>query len=130
MMKLKVRLPTHIFLDIQVKKIVAEGLNGSFGLLPRHVDFVTALTSGILIFEDENGQEQHMAVMEGVLVKKGDTVFVSTRRAVKDRDLASLRDTVENDFLEQRQKEKAMRNSSSRIEAGFIRRFMEFQDHG
>ncbi|MDY0220668.1 MAG: F0F1 ATP synthase subunit epsilon [Desulfobacterium sp.] len=129
MMNLKVRLPTHIFLDIQVKKIVAEGLNGSFGLLPRHVDFVTALTSGILTFDDENGHEQHMAVMGGVLVKKEDTVFVSTRRAVKGADLASLRDTVENDFFKQRQKEKAMRTSSSRIEAGFIRRFMEFQDH-
>lgn len=129
MMKLKVMVPTHIFLDVQVKKIVAEGLNGSFGMLPRHVNFVTALTSGILSFEEVNGQEQHMAVMGGVLVKKGDTVFVSTRRAVKDADLASLKETVENDFFQQRQREKTMRTSASRIEAGFIRRFMEFQDH-
>ncbi|MFO7911669.1 MAG: F0F1 ATP synthase subunit epsilon [Desulfotignum sp.] len=129
-MKLKVMLPTHIFLDTRVQKITGEGMDGFFGLLPRHVDFVTALASGILSFEDENGDEQHMAVMEGVLVKKGDTVFVSTRRAVKDADLASLKNTVETDFLKEKQKEKNMRTSASRIEAGFIRRFLEFQDHG
>lgn len=128
-MKLKVMLPTHIFLDTRVQKITGEGMDGFFGLLPRHVDFVTALTSGILSFEDENGDEQHMAVMEGVLVKKGDTVFVSTRRAVQDADLASLKNTVETDFIKEKQKEKNMRTSASRIEAGFIRRFLEFQDH-
>lgn len=128
-MKLKVMLPTHVFLDIRVQKITAEGMNGSFGLFPRHVDFVAALASGILSFHDEDGKEQHMAVMEGVLVKKGDTVFISTRRAVKDQDLASLKDTLENDFMKQKQKEKNMRTSATRIEAGFIRRFLEFQDN-
>lgn len=128
-MKLKVMLPTHVFLDIRVQKITAEGVNGFFGLFPRHVDFVTALASGILSFHDEDGKELHMAVMEGVLVKKGDTVFISTRRAVKDKELASLKDTVENDFLKQKQREKNMRTSSARIEAGFIRRFLEFQDN-
>jgi F-type H+-transporting ATPase subunit epsilon len=129
-MKLKVMLPTHVFLDIRVQKITAEGMNGSFGLFPRHVDFVSALASGIVSFHDENGQEHHMAVMEGVLVKKGDTVFISTRRAVKEKDLASLKNTVEKEFLEQNQKEKNMRMSATRIEAGFIRRFLEFQENG
>ena len=130
MMTLKVMLPTHVFLDIQVHKITAEGVNGSFGLFPRHVDFVSALASGIVSFHDENGEEHHMAVMEGVLVKKEDTVFISTRRAVTDTDLASLKTTVEKMFLEQKQKEKNMRTSATRIEAGFIRRFLEFQDNG
>lgn len=128
-MKLKVMLPSQVFLDIGVQKITAEGENGFFGLLPLHVDFVTSLASGIVSFHDENGQEHHMAVMEGVLVKKGDTVFISTRRAVKDKDLTSLKNTVENDFLKQKQKEKNMRTSASRIEAGFIRRFLEFQNN-
>jgi F-type H+-transporting ATPase subunit epsilon len=128
-MNLKVMIPTSIFLDIRVQRLTAEGVNGSFGLRPKHVDFVCALASGILSFHDENGQEQHMAVMEGVLVKKGDTVLISTRRAVRDPDLATLKDTVENEFLKEQEKEKNMRTSASRIEARFIRRFLEFQDH-
>lgn len=128
-MNLKVMIPTRIFLDIQVQKLTAEGVNGAFGLLPNHVDFVSALASGILSFHDETGQEQHMAVMEGVLVKKGDTVLISTRRAVRDSDLATLKDTVENEFFKEQEKEKNMRTSASRIEARFIRRFLEFQDH-
>lgn len=128
-MNLKVMIPTGIFLDTRVQKLTAEGLNGSFGLLPNHVDFVSALAPGILSFHDENGQEQHMAVMEGVLVKKGDTVLISTRRAVRDPDLATLKDTVEKEFFKEQEKEKNMRTSASRIEARFIRRFLEFQEH-
>ncbi|HBE49542.1 MAG TPA: F0F1 ATP synthase subunit epsilon, partial [Cyanobacteria bacterium UBA11369] len=49
-MKLKVLLPTKILLEEEVSKITAEAANGSFCLLPRHIDFVTALVPGILIF--------------------------------------------------------------------------------
>jgi F-type H+-transporting ATPase subunit epsilon len=128
-MNLKVMIPTRIFLDTRVQKLTAEGVNGSFGLLPNHVDFVSALARGILSFHDEHGREQHVAVMEGVLVKKGDTLLISTRRAVRDPDLATLKDTVEKEFFKEQEKEKNMRTSASRIEARFIRRFLEFQDH-
>ena len=42
-MHLKVLLPTRVLVDEAVSKVVAEAENGSFGLLPRHVDFVAAL---------------------------------------------------------------------------------------
>lgn len=129
MMTLKIMLPTHIFLETPAKKVNAEGRDGFFCLLPRHRDFVTALTSGVLSYEDENGKERHAAVMEGVLVKKGADVFVSTHRAVEGPKLEDLRRTVEEDFEKLREKEKKMRTAAARIETGFIRRFLDFQDH-
>ncbi len=45
-MKLKVLLPTEIFINEEVEKVVAEADNGYFCLLPRHVDFVSALVPG------------------------------------------------------------------------------------
>ncbi len=128
-MKLKILLPTQIFLEARVQKINAEGRNGAFGLLPRHRDFLTTLTSGILNYRTKSGEEHHVAVMEGSLVKKGDEVFVSTRKAVEAPDLESLNEIVEKDFKEIQEKEKKMRSATAQIEAGFIRRFLEFQEN-
>ncbi|MBU4575670.1 MAG: F0F1 ATP synthase subunit epsilon, partial [Proteobacteria bacterium] len=60
-MKLKVLLPDQVLMDQEVAKVVAEGENGSFCLLPRHVDFVAALSPGILSFMDQKGVEQFLA---------------------------------------------------------------------
>ena len=128
-MILKILLPTDIFLDTEVKKVKAESLDGFFCLLPRHRDFVSALTSGILTYTEKNGDERHVAVMEGTLVKKDDEVLVSTRRAVKGESLETLNETVKNDFRRLEDKEKKMRSAAAQIEAGFIRRFLEFQEH-
>jgi F-type H+-transporting ATPase subunit epsilon len=83
-MKLKVLLPTEILVDEAVRKITAEAANGSFCLLPRHIDFVTALVPGLLSFETQKeGQEVFVAVAEGVLVKSGEEVLVSVRNAAR-----------------------------------------------
>ena len=42
-MQLKVLLPSRILVDEAVTKVTAEGEDGCFCLLPRHVDFTTAL---------------------------------------------------------------------------------------
>ena len=63
-----------------VSRIVVETPEGSFGLLPRRLDCVAALTPGILIYETEAEGESYVAVDEGVLVKSGPDVRVSVRR--------------------------------------------------
>ncbi len=128
-MILKILLPTEIFRETEVKKVKAEGLDGSFCLLPLHRDFVSALASGILTYAEESGGERHVAVMEGTLVKKDGEVLVSTRRAVGGESLETLHETVKNDFRKLAEKEKKMRRAAARIEAGFIRRFLEFREH-
>ena len=55
-MRLRVLLPTEVLLEEEVTKVVAEAENGSFGLLPRHIDFVAALAPGILSFESTEGR--------------------------------------------------------------------------
>jgi len=68
-MNLKVLLPTEVLIDEEVRKVTAEAENGFFCLLPRHIDFATALIPGLLSFEDSEGRETFVAVDEGVLVK-------------------------------------------------------------
>ena len=82
-MKLKVVLPTGTLIEQEVAKITAEAENGSFCLLPHHIDFVAALVPGLLSFENEGGEEEFLAIDEGVLVKCGAEVTVSSRNAVR-----------------------------------------------
>jgi F-type H+-transporting ATPase subunit epsilon len=56
-MRLRVLLPTDVLVDREAAKVIAEAANGSFCLLPRHVDFVAALVPGILRYTTPQGEE-------------------------------------------------------------------------
>jgi F-type H+-transporting ATPase subunit epsilon len=122
-MHLKVLLPYGIFADQSaVTRIVAETRDGSCGLLPRRLDCVAALVPGILIYQCDAQPETFVAVDEGVLVKSGQEVLISVRRAVGGTDLGQLRTAVARDFLTRDAEEKSLRSSLLKIESGLISR--------
>lgn len=123
-MQLKVLLPSRILVDEEVTKVTAEAEDGCFCLLPRHVDFATALVPGLLIFE-MGRREEFLAIDEGVLVKAGQEVLVSTRRAVRGADLGALQRTIAEQFRVLDEREKAARTVAAKLEANLVRRFME-----
>ncbi|MFW6136514.1 MAG: F0F1 ATP synthase subunit epsilon [Candidatus Aminicenantaceae bacterium] len=125
-MKIKVLLPTHVFMEEETGKISGEALNGSFTILPRHVDFVTALQAGLLFFEGEKG-ETFLAVDKGVLLKAGDEVLVSVRSAAKAENLEDVRRKVEERYRELNEKEKKSRSVLAGFESDFVRRFLELE---
>lgn len=131
-MRLQLLLPTEVLVDRPVTKVIAEAENGEFCLLPRHIDFVAALVPGILSFWTADGQERYAAVDEGVLVKCGRDVSVSTFNAVQGRDLGRLQALVEEYFLELDDHERRARAALARLEAGTLRGFRELQErfHG
>jgi F-type H+-transporting ATPase subunit epsilon len=128
--KLKILLPTEILVDQEVAKVTAEAENGSFCLLPRHIDFVAALVPGILRFESSGGKEQFLAVDEGILVKCGQEVSVSTRNAVQGSELGTLMRTVEEQFEVLDDRERVTRSALAKLEADLVRRFMDLGKHG
>jgi F-type H+-transporting ATPase subunit epsilon len=127
-MRLKLLLPTRVLVDTAIQKLVGEAENGSFGLLPRHIDFTTALRPGILVYEAEDGTEHFVGIDEGILVKCRDEVLVSTRNAVPGTDLASLRETVRERYLELDEAEKLARSALARLEVGVVKRFTELRE--
>ncbi len=128
-MRLKVFLPMKILIDQEVTRVVAEAENGSFGILPKHIDFVAALAPGIFSFESDAGEE-FMAIDEGVLVKCADDVMVSTRRAVRSRNLGELKRTVEEEFGTFDEREKKTRSILAKLEADFTKRFLKMREQG
>ena len=126
-MHLKLLLPTEILVDQTVTKIVAEGGDGFFCLLPRHIDFVSALVPGIFIYTDNDDREHYVAVDEGTLVKAGDQVLVSSFNAIAGDDLDHLEAMVQERFRELDEHERLARTALARLEAGTLRRFMELE---
>jgi F-type H+-transporting ATPase subunit epsilon len=126
-MKLKLLLPTEVLIDREVTKVIAEAENGFFCLLPRHVDFAAALVPGLLAFVPEEGQEEYAAVDEGILVKCGPEVLVSTQNAVLGPDLGQLRRMVEEQFQLLDERERMTRSALAQLEANFVRRFIDLE---
>jgi F-type H+-transporting ATPase subunit epsilon len=126
MMRLRVLLPEEILLDVEARKITAEAENGSFGLLPRHVDFATALAPGILTFVGADGREEFIAVDEGILLKRGSLVQVSTRNAVVGEELGELKRMIDDRLKNITDLERKSRDALNKLEADLVRRFMEF----
>ena len=126
-MMLKILLLAEILIEQEVKKIVAEAENGSFCLMPNHIDFVATLAPGLFTYERAEGGQEVLAMDVGTLVKKGADVFVSTRNAVRAPDLGKLKQVVvqQYDILDER--EKMVRSASAKLEASLIRRFVDLK---
>ncbi|MEH1932282.1 MAG: F0F1 ATP synthase subunit epsilon [Nostoc sp.] len=124
-MRLKVVLPTKILLETGAIKVIAEAENGIFCLLPRHIDFVTTLIPSLLSFVSPQGQEQFLAIDQGILIKHGDQVTVATQYAVSGGDLGMLRKTVEEQFRLIDEREKTARSVLAKLEVNTIRHFIE-----
>jgi F-type H+-transporting ATPase subunit epsilon len=128
LMHLKVLLPFQVFADkTGVLRIVADGRDGSFGLLPHRLDCVAALTPGILVYETEAEGELYVAVDEGVLVKTGTDVLVSVRQALGGTDLSQLRNSVEQEFLTVDEHEQTVRALMTKLESRFLSRYARVQ---
>jgi F-type H+-transporting ATPase subunit epsilon len=124
-MHLKILLPFGVFAEhADVARIVVETRAGSCGLLPRRLDCVAALVPGILIYQCQAQPEVYVAVDEGVLVKTGQEVLISVRRAMGGTDLGQLRAAMAREFLELDAQERGLRSSLAKIESGVISRLV------
>ncbi len=129
LMNLRILLPFQVFAEkADVVRIVARTSAGSFGILPHRSDCVAALTPGILIYESRDDGETMVAVDEGALIKTGQDVLISVRRATAGRDLDRLKDQVEKEFLALDDQEMKVRSVVAKLEAGLVNRIAAF-DH-
>jgi F-type H+-transporting ATPase subunit epsilon len=128
-MNLTILLPEKTYWQGRVKKVVGEAKNGSFCLLPAHVDFVTIMVPGIFYTVTEENQDLYLAINEGILLKTGSEVTLATRNAVKGENLGSLKKQVEEDFKKINQQDRGARNALQKLEADFVRRFLDLEAH-
>lgn len=124
-MRLQVLLPNRHLIDVKVQKVSAESGLGSFTLLPRHIDLVTTVVPGLLSYTTMDGEEVHLAVDEGILVKREADVFVSVNRAMRGEDLRALQQAVREEFHELDERERKARSVLADLQADLVRYFIE-----
>lgn len=127
-MNLKIVTPTRVVVDARVRQVTAQGRDGSRTYLPRHVDFVTVVVPSVMSWIPAEDVEQFAAIDEGILVKVGDELLVSTTYAMHGPELGSLRQTVQEQFVDRSEREKSARTALAKLEASIVRRFMELGD--
>lgn len=128
-MQVTLHLPTHALFAGRATKLFAVAQNGSFGILPNHIDFVTALVPSVLTLQTPEGEELVFGIDEGLLVKKGHTIDVAVRRGVIGDDLETLRETVRETFVDMDENERMARSALSRLEANMVRSFADLRSH-
>ena len=125
-MRIKLTLPYKTILDEEVDKITAPGAEGSFQILPKHIDVVWTLQPGILILTKDN-KNKYFAIHKGVLVKEADVVYVSSFQAIKGDSLDDLNKALTENFKTLDEHEKQAQKILVKLETDTIRRFMEIE---
>lgn len=129
-MRLSVATPTQMLLETEATRIVAEAVNGSFGVLERHIDFVAQLRPGVLVYETPEGAERYLGLDAGTFIKQGPEVAIATHNAIAGDDLASLNERIKAEFLALGEEDRRARLALARLEAGMIRRFIDLENPG
>lgn len=127
LMNLRILLPFRVFsAEAGVSRIVTDTIAGSVGILPRRLDFVAAISPGILVYEIGDEGEVYVAVDQGIVIKTGFDVLVSVRNAIGGSSLSQLTETVEREFKVLNESEQNIRLAMSKMESSFIRRIAGF----
>jgi F-type H+-transporting ATPase subunit epsilon len=127
---LKLLIPTQVLIDQPVTKVIAEAENGAFCLLPRHIDFLSALVPGILTFQPLDSEEVFVAVDHGILIKCGDEVLVSTQNAFRGSQLDVLKQEVAQQFYALDEQARRTRTAIARMETSLARQFTALAAEG
>ncbi len=125
-MRLRIVTPLSVVIDEDgVLALRAEDATGSFGILPRHVDFLTSLAISVVSWESSNGMRHYCAVRRGVLsVGGGHDIAVATREAVPGDNLVTMDKTVLARFRADIETERVEHVESTRLHLNAIRQIM------
>ena len=125
-MRLRIITPLAVVVDeTGIVALRAEDATGSFGILPRHEDFLTSLAISVVRWKSADGGSHYCAVRRGVLtVDAGHDVSIGTREAVTSDDLATLDATILARFRDDIESERVEHVDGTRLQLDAIRQIV------
>jgi F-type H+-transporting ATPase subunit epsilon len=126
-MRLLITTATAVVVDEpNAVAVRAEDESGSFGILPGHADFLTALTVSVVSWRGTDGARRFCAVRRGVLtVSRGTQVAIATREALVGDDLDHLEHLVLANFRDNAEAERSARTASLQLQMKAIRQIVQ-----
>jgi F-type H+-transporting ATPase subunit epsilon len=131
-MRLRITTPLTVVVDEDgILALRAEDATGSFGILPRHADFLSSLVVSVVSWQSGNETRHYCAVRGGVLfVNAGRDIAIATREAVTGDDLATLDQTILGRFCVDIETERTERVESTRLQLNAIRQIVSHLGSG
>lgn len=132
-MRLTIMTPNKIIDEREVIKVSAIGREGSFTLLPGHVDIFSSLVRCIVSAEDSDQKVHVYAADGGILTKEGPMVRISSPFAVKgqvineDDPEQGLAERIDNALSELEKESGHIRTETLRVETDLVRRMIELE---
>jgi len=123
-MRLEIITPLSIVVDEDIESLRAEDDTGSFGILPGHAPFLTALSISIVSWRAAD-KDRFCAVRKGVMTVSGNTnIAIATREAVTGNDLATLDEEVLHRFQTEADEERVEHVEAMRLQMNAIRQMI------
>ncbi len=126
MFRLKIHIPSATVFDEDIDFLRAEDSTGSFGILPRHTDFLTILKPSVVIIK-KKGKELYFAVKGGILSFRENTATITTESAIRGDELEKLHKLVREHYFKISQREKMLEETIINMERGFLKRLIELE---
>ena len=128
--------PTGIVYEGPVEQVIAVGAEGEFGVLPNHINFITALNPGVITLELGDGSTTEYLVYGGLAEVKDGVMTVLASEAVPIAAVDPVAAAPEVRATEEklshmsfydpgyREAEEAVRVARARAEIGHLRRVL------
>lgn len=122
----------HIVTPSDIKKVDnvslfrAEDRSGSFGILPRHIEFLTILEPSIAIAIID-GKEEYFAFNGGILSFKKEMLTITTKEFVQSSRIGELKGIIERFYKEQREKESIFHLNMKNLQKAFFKKMIELE---
>lgn len=127
-LNLQLAMLSEVLVSSSVIRVRADGVDGSFCLLPRHRDWIAPLAEGVLEWTDPAGTEHYAAHGSGLLVKAGQDVLVTVRVAALGDDLTGLPQQFEETQAKASERVERARQALVRLETSLVRRFVDYRE--
>lgn len=121
---LRIMTPLAIIVDQPATSLRAADASGSFGILPRHADFLTRLAVSVVSWTTPDGAPRFCAVRGGALTVRDGRVSIAAREAVTGEDLATLDGEVLARFRAELDEERVEHVETTRMHLTAMRKML------
>ena len=136
-MRLRITTPLSTVIDEEgVLVLSAEDESGSFGIQPRHADFLTSLSVSVVSWLSADSHRHYCAVRGGLLsvtgskATGGQDIAIATREAIAGDDLSHLDQAILTRFNDELEADRSARIDSTRLQLSAIRQIVRHLQPG
>ncbi|MEA3374275.1 MAG: hypothetical protein U9Q62_11385 [Campylobacterota bacterium] len=118
--------PSHLKKVDNISFFRAEDSSGSFGILPRHIEFLTILEPSIAIAVID-ANEEYFAFNGGILSFKKGILTITTKEFVQSSRIDELKQIIERFSQEQKEKESLFHLNMENLQKAFFKKMIELE---